>query len=850
MIVYAERKDRLGGRLCAIVNGLRLACALDADFRFGWPEDIYRLENLDDVDRVLSPEFIDSYRISAAQRQALDLVRFDLFDPAAPPPQGIQVDTPAGVALLPGEDAADAARQCRELFATSAMIAPHIVAAVETLAEQLGLTSGRVAALHVRRGDVVRNYRVGVVAPEFLQRYNPIQYYQDWGARALAAGTVDRLVVFCEDADAGLALSSRLDNTRACDTAAQFPELTVLEAALVEMLLMARCVLIVGGYSAFNHFPCLIGTAHKVSIRDDLSIEERLSALEKAAAGTDLVGHEADFVSVLMLEDSLKAGRPGAVEAYIARCGGNASAMACAGAVLLESGFAAEAADLLRRALPGRPLKHAGAWRDLALALGAMGRIDEGLAAINEGLALQPTRWDLVRTRAGLLLDGGAHEAGLALMHEAVALAPLHDKAAAQAALADALKISIPASPARQETTIMRNSDMADIRPVYMDTFQCIGPECEFSCCRYWDIAVDANSAKRYRRGKTEANGHVVSEVIQRTAKGTLTMVMTEANECPILRQDGLCDLHARHGEQALPALCQKYPREVVPRATGTELHGRLSCPEVARKLLRDPDALRPAGNGAAVREAAAAKLNSVHSSVVMATEHLIEAMLTDRSKPLWCRVLDVAYLFSLMESKGAVTAQAAAPILEEVAGHVVHGTFDGKWQDVKVGPHEQIMRLAESFTQLMTLRSPHPAIADAWAAFLSLDQGKAADLCAATYTETFKTKVKPFFDARPHMLENLVIAQIYAFGLPFAFGTGSPRIASLCTLYAHVIGIFVLLSFHRGEATEEDFIRAVTVTHRHLFHSMDFAQRVIQNAAPEQDRFLPRLVLLLAEPA
>lgn len=391
---------------------------------------------------------------------------------------------------------------------------------------------------------------------------------------------------------------------------------------------------------------------------------------------------------------------------------------------------------------------------------------------------------------------------------------------------------------------------MSDVRPRYMDTFRCIGPDCEFSCCRYWDIAVDAQSAKNYRRGKTEANGHLVSNVIHRNPKGALVMAMTEANECPMLRQDGLCDLHARHGEGAIPSLCQTYPRDKVPRVTCTELHGRLSCPEVARKLLTDPDALLPAGDGAAILEKAAAEVRAIDPTVVLAAEQLMEAMLTDRSKPLWCRLLDLAYLVNMMETSGAHTPQEAIPALEIVADQVAHGTFDAKWQETPVGPHEQIVMLGESLSRLIRLKNPHPAVKEAWDGFLDLDRDQKPDLCASTYTQAFRNSVKPFLDSRPHMLENLVIAQTRTLGLPRLFGKGGSRVTTLCTLYAHVVGIFTLLTFRRGAAVEEDFIKAVTVTFRHVFHNTAFQQRIADNNIPDPDRFLPRLFLLLAEPA
>jgi hypothetical protein len=67
---------------------------------------------------------------------------------------------------------------------------------------------------------------------------------------------------------------------------------------------------------------------------------------------------------------------------------------------------------------------------------------------------------------------------------------------------------------------------------------------------------------------------------------------------CTFLDEARLCTVMSRFGEDALPDACATYPRRVRRSGTRHELAGTVSCPEVARMVLADADALElvPAG--------------------------------------------------------------------------------------------------------------------------------------------------------------------------------------------------------------------------------------------------------------
>ena len=56
------------------------------------------------------------------------------------------------------------------------------------------------------------------------------------------------------------------------------------------------------------------------------------------------------------------------------------------------------------------------------------------------------------------------------------------------------------------------------IKPVYFDTFRCIAASCPDSCCKEWDVLVDADKAAYYR-----------------------SLILGETAECALKIADGLC---------------------------------------------------------------------------------------------------------------------------------------------------------------------------------------------------------------------------------------------------------------------------------------------------------------------
>lgn len=135
--------------------------------------------------------------------------------------------------------------------------------------------------------------------------------------------------------------------------------------------------------------------------------------------------------------------------------------------------------------------------------------------------------------------------------------------------------------------------------PSYYRAFQCVAGACPDSCCKEWAVDVDEDSAARYR-ALPGPLGDRLRQVLEDTEDGTVMAI--EDGRCPMWRSDGLCQIQAELGHDALCHTCQKYPRLTHDYGDFLEEDLELSCPEAARLILSGDDTLLrrevPGGKG------------------------------------------------------------------------------------------------------------------------------------------------------------------------------------------------------------------------------------------------------------
>ena len=103
--------------------------------------------------------------------------------------------------------------------------------------------------------------------------------------------------------------------------------------------------------------------------------------------------------------------------------------------------------------------------------------------------------------------------------------------------------------------------------PNYYKNFHCKADSCNHTCCAGWVIGIDEKSLKRF-----EGDPEVASKISD--------------GRCPFLRDDNLCEMILKHGEDYLCDICKEHPRFYNDCNDHTEAGIGLVCEEACRLVL------------------------------------------------------------------------------------------------------------------------------------------------------------------------------------------------------------------------------------------------------------------------
>lgn len=95
--------------------------------------------------------------------------------------------------------------------------------------------------------------------------------------------------------------------------------------------------------------------------------------------------------------------------------------------------------------------------------------------------------------------------------------------------------------------------------PEYYKDFKCIAGDCTDTCCAGWDVDVDEQSYRTYKKVKG-AFGKRLKSVMVPSEEGGCTFTL-KAGRCPFLNDENLCDLFIELGEDQLCETCAEFPR-------------------------------------------------------------------------------------------------------------------------------------------------------------------------------------------------------------------------------------------------------------------------------------------------
>ena len=189
--------------------------------------------------------------------------------------------------------------------------------------------------------------------------------------------------------------------------------------------------------------------------------------------------------------------------------------------------------------------------------------------------------------------------------------------------------------------------------PSYYHDFHCIASACPDSCCKEWAVDVDDDAARLYRQLPGPLGDRLRAVLVDEDGGTVMTIV---DGRCPMWRQDGLCEIQAQLGHDALCKTCREFPRLRHEYGCFTELGLELSCPEAARLILSGDWRMETGEVDEDAEDCDRALLELLQSSRAVALE-----LLKDTSRPL-PQTLAILLLYA-HEVQGQIDGGEAVPV-------------------------------------------------------------------------------------------------------------------------------------------------------------------------------------------
>lgn len=281
--IVAVRNDRLGGRLGALLNAIRIANKYNTAFSFTWSDHADVSPELQKPLELFDGTFMENFRETKRSYGDLqkNLCAIESFRHPVTENKFINLissgtDFKISEAMSPVVLPWESSLAVRSELAKSLLHIKFSQAISNAILEiEAELSDELLTAYHLRRGDIINpNARPSNVL--WPNKYVPSVIYENHLERTIGSGGNGRILIF-SDAEHELTQFCQISpNIIRADHLLSGLGLTPLQSDFIELYMMSKCKTIVApDASAFSAVAALIGNCSIVSVREDLTDDER-----------------------------------------------------------------------------------------------------------------------------------------------------------------------------------------------------------------------------------------------------------------------------------------------------------------------------------------------------------------------------------------------------------------------------------------------------------------------------------------------------------------------------------------------------------------------------------------------
>jgi lysine-N-methylase len=387
------------------------------------------------------------------------------------------------------------------------------------------------------------------------------------------------------------------------------------------------------------------------------------------------------------------------------------------------------------------------------------------------------------------------------------------------------------------------------LRPQYSKAFQCIGSECEDTCCHGFAVAIDKATYQRYEASpefQPVLETHFVR--IERNANDAAyaRIQLTASYNCPFLTSERMCGIQQEHGSEYLSEICASYPRATrrIDGLIEKALH--LSCPEAARLVLLNPRLMQEdsgiSSHGSPyfrlLRADEQPRLaNGNPHQYLWEIRRLTLLLLQDRSYPLWQRLFVLGLFCKRLNELIAARQSGLVPsLLRDYAEIILEGKLRPLMDGIPAQANSQLTVAMEVIHRHLALQVQDPSharfreCAQDFLAGIRYEREKPIENCVPYFADAQACYYEPFLQRHPYICENYLINHVFKTRFPFGVTPdGEPNdpqteFLVMSFLYAAIQGLLIGMAGRYREAfSAEHVVKLVQSFSKAVEHCPEF---------------------------
>lgn len=382
------------------------------------------------------------------------------------------------------------------------------------------------------------------------------------------------------------------------------------------------------------------------------------------------------------------------------------------------------------------------------------------------------------------------------------------------------------------------------IVPEYLTRFACTGSKCEDNCCAAgWRIDIDRTTYEKYmkiqdKHWKQRFNMHL--NVAANTSDSQCAVLkMDKHGACPFLSEEGLCQVQFGLGTGYLSDICACYPRVTYVFNGQYERAGTISCPEMARLVLLNPQPLRRVMIEEALTERCSIRLNSNIKSDAFSVYQWREIAVNILQSRMYSMDERMVILGVFMDriSKLITSKQwkLIAPLMDGTRESLVSGR--PKELHFAISSEERSRLQFLILNKLMDIRLSQKVSSksylecyEAFVAGLTDTRRVALDKIVHAYREAYSRYYRPFEQKNEYIFENYAVNYVYKNLFPY---NGYPNPFDEYILLAlhyslikiHLVG---MSGYYRESLSREHVIKLMYSFSRTVEHNWKYLEEIL----------------------